>query len=86
MYCAITITTKNKYLGHIPGRPLGGRHGMVFGQIPAPPAVGSSTVPLVPGAYRFFLFSLKIKKKKCKFVFLFFFLLDYNLFLLSIDL
>ncbi|KNC26620.1 Helicase domino, partial [Lucilia cuprina] len=35
--------------GHIPGRPLGGRHGMVFGQIPAPPAVGNTTVPLVPG-------------------------------------
>lgn len=40
-------------IGHIPGRPLGGRHGMVFGQIPAPPAaVGNPSVPLVPGAYR----------------------------------
>lgn len=45
-----------KNLGHIPGRPLGGRHGMVFGQIPAPPAVGTS-VPLVPGAYRIHLIS-----------------------------
>lgn len=41
-------------LGHVPGRPLGGRHGMVFGQIPAPPsAIGNASVPLVPGAYKY---------------------------------
>uniref|UniRef100_T1GWQ3 Helicase domino n=1 Tax=Megaselia scalaris TaxID=36166 RepID=T1GWQ3_MEGSC len=34
--------------GHIPGRPIGGRHGMVFGQIPVSPAIGNSSVPLVP--------------------------------------
>lgn len=39
--------------GHVPGRPQGGRHGMVFGQIPVagtPTGTASSMqVPLVPG-------------------------------------
>lgn len=34
------------FVGNVPGRPQGGRHGMVFGQIP----VSSITVPLVPGS------------------------------------
>lgn len=38
---------------------------MVFGQIPAPPAVGNSSVPLVPGAYR----SQKTKKPNHIFIF-----------------
>lgn len=41
----------NIFLGNIPGRPQGGRHGMVFGQIPVPPTLGGSCpVPLVPGS------------------------------------
>ncbi|KRF97552.1 uncharacterized protein Dwil_GK27182, partial [Drosophila willistoni] len=51
-FCISVIVISLYYIGHIPGRPLGGRHGMVFGQIPAPPAIGNSSVPLVPGAYR----------------------------------
>ncbi|XP_059614802.1 helicase domino isoform X2 [Phlebotomus argentipes] len=35
--------------GHIPGRPQGGRHGMVFGQIPVPTTQGNLSIPLVPG-------------------------------------
>lgn len=37
-------------LGNIPGRPLGGRHGMVFGQISVSSAIGNSITPLVPGS------------------------------------
>lgn len=49
------IKTKIKFIfvGNVPGRPQGGRHGMVFGQIP----VSSITVPLVPGStYKLFHF------------------------------
>lgn len=39
--------------GHVPGRPQGGRHGMVFGQIPvsgtSSATASSVQVPLVPG-------------------------------------
>uniref|UniRef100_A0A182SXC6 Helicase domino n=1 Tax=Anopheles maculatus TaxID=74869 RepID=A0A182SXC6_9DIPT len=35
--------------GHVPGRPQGGRHGMVFGQISVPSALGNSSPLLVPG-------------------------------------
>lgn len=45
----IKITKKKHFLGNVPGRPQGGRHGMVFGQIP----VSSTTVPLVPGSTYF---------------------------------
>lgn len=46
-------------LGNIPGRPQGGRHGMVFGQIPAPSIIGSPPVPLVPGSTSSKFFFLK---------------------------
>lgn len=39
----------HQFLGNVPGRPQGGRHGMVFGQIPA----SSTSVPLVPGSTSF---------------------------------
>lgn len=49
-------------IGHVPGRPQGGRHGMVFGQIPVvPSATGSLSIPLVPGSTQeiyFFCFIL----------------------------
>lgn len=35
---------------HVPGRPQGGRHGMVFGQIPAPLSAALTTSPLIPGS------------------------------------
>lgn len=46
------------FVGNVPGRPQGGRHGMVFGQIP----VSSITVPLVPGStYKLYiLFSVSL--------------------------
>lgn len=36
--------------GHVPGRPQGGRHGMVFGQIPVsiPGSVTSATTTAAP--------------------------------------
>jgi len=45
----------NACAGHIPGRPQGGRHGMMFGlrQIPTSTCVGTTTAtsaPLVPGS------------------------------------
>lgn len=48
----VHISTTN--IGNVPGRPQGGRHGMVFGQIP----VSSTSVPLVPGSTPFFLILL----------------------------
>lgn len=49
-----TTTLKNplpRSKGNLPGRPQGGRHGMVFGQIPVSTTAHSSNVPvhLVPG-------------------------------------
>jgi hypothetical protein len=38
------------YLGQIPGRPQGGRHGMIFGHISVPSTIGNSNQPLVPGS------------------------------------
>lgn len=37
------------YLGQIPGKPQGGRHGMIFGHISNPSTIGNSNQPLVPG-------------------------------------
>jgi hypothetical protein len=40
----------NKFVvGHIPGKPQGGRHGMVFGQISSSTIGNSPQKPLVPG-------------------------------------
>ena len=41
------------FIGHIPGRPPGGRHGMVFGQISSSTIGNSSNTPLVPGSTSF---------------------------------
>lgn len=62
------------FVGNVPGRPQGGRHGMVFGQIPVSPI----TVPLVPGStYKLYiLFSSHFKFFVC-----FFFIGFYSFFL-----
>lgn len=53
-------------LGNVPGRPQGGRHGMVFGQIP----VSTTSVPLVPGSTPFtFSIFLTIRTLQELFVF-----------------
>lgn len=57
------------FLGHIPGRPPGGRHGMVFGQISSSTIGNTSNTPLVPGSTSF----LKPIDNKLDFVLLFFF-------------
>lgn len=63
-------------IGHVPGRPQGGRHGMVFGQIPITITTGNLSTPLVPGRAPFFFHCENISYI---FPYYFFFTIEFSL-------